>query len=251
MRGQRVRKNSPFFLIVRIKLKVGELRNFINKMPGLSASFQANQFELLLAGVSQDKAKRPQVLHLWHMPSADQLLVGMALLADYIPYTEIDDLILEEVQDLGTPSQSYVNLQSELLRPWRARHGKPKKERELDRYLLVTESVKGPALAEYGALYESRLNDFNQTNGWKLGQGLLRITGELNRVSRAWIVPKNLTLHRAKQILTTAPGASCVKQRETWAHFFDEAPYEALFNQGPRRPAPPLGAPSPVAPGPL
>lgn len=250
MRGLRV-KNSPFFLIVRIKLKAGSVKEFVEKMPGLSASFAANQFELLLAGI-EEKTQNPEVLHLWHMPSADQLLKGMSLLADYVPYTEIDDLIVAEVQDLGTPSQSYINLQAELLRPWRARHGRKKGPRELDRYLIVTESVRGPALAEYGALYESRLGDFNQKNGWKLGQGLLRITGELNRVSRAWIVPKNLTLAKAKEILKTAPGAECVKQRESWVHFFGEAAYEATFNQqAPRKHAPPPGAPSPLPPGPL
>jgi len=247
MRGLRV-KNSPFFLIVRIKLKAGSVKEFVDKMPSLSASFAANQFELLLAGI-EEKTQNPEILHLWHMPSADQLLKGMALLADYIPYTEIDDLILAEVQDLGTPSQSYINLQSELLRPWRARHGRPKGPRELDRYLIVTESVKGPLLAEYGARYESSLSDFNQKNGWRLGQGLLRITGELNRVSRAWIVPKNLTLKKAKEILKTAPGVDCVKQRETWVHFYGEAPYEAMFNQQPRRKtAPSAGAPSPLPP---
>jgi hypothetical protein len=167
------------------------------------------------------------------MPSANQLLTGMATLADNVAYTVIDDLIVDEQQELGTPARQYGDFDTNVLVPWqtrrRAQLRRPKRQRR-DRYLLITEKVEPTDLAEYGARYEERLEDFNRENGWSLGEGLLHITGPLNRVSRAWIVPHTLTRAQARRALARSPGSGCVVGGQpTETRFMNETRYEAKF----------------------
>jgi hypothetical protein len=225
-------ETSPFFLIVKIQIRRGSESDFEEQMPDLRETFGENGFNLLLAGLCEPERRRatPFAIHLWHMPSADQLLKGMATLADNVAYTRIDDLIIDEEQELGTPARQYGNFEKEVLKPWQERRARQMAGgRRRDRYLLVTEKVEPRDLAEYGALYEERLTDFNASTGWQLGEGLLHITGPLNRISRAWIVPHSLTRKEAVAALAVAPGASCISRRDTEVSFMHETRYEVKF----------------------
>jgi hypothetical protein len=233
MRALRVRRTSPFFLIVNIQIQQGQIGAFETEMPNLQGVFGDNDFKLLLAGVrEEERGDTHSVVHLWHMPSANRLLTGMSLLADNIAYTRLDDLIVDENQNLGTPSRHYSS--EDVLRPWQERRARKHQQRgeRRDRYLFLTERVDPSGLAEYGARYEERLDAFNAENGWGLGEGLLHITGGLNRVSRAWVVPTDLTETDARNTLDRSPGASCADSRSREIVFLRETSYEAAFAPG-------------------
>jgi len=235
MRGLRVEKAAPFFLLVRIRVNPKDLQRFEKEMPSLRTSFSGAGFQLLLAGVCEDAYGPDQtvkeVLHVWLMPSADALLTGMSLLADDVAYSAIDRIIVDEIQDLGTQTRLYSQGIADLLGPWQAvRHRKSRTEHRItDRYLLVTHKVEAPKLAEYGAQYEEGLSAFNARTGWLLGEGLLHITGELNRISRAWVVPPGLTIEEAKKLLADGPGAACVTEAGTKLAFLRQTRYEDDF----------------------
>jgi hypothetical protein len=238
MRALRVSERSPFFLIVNVLLKKDQLGAFEDKMPSLFPAFKNLGFQLLLAGAFEDKPDH--VLHVWYMPDPTALLRGMTQLADNVDYTRIDDLIDDESQDLGTAIRQYQDIDKELLLPWQEQRSARIKRAATGggydgktRYMVVNHSLEPGDLAEYSAQYEGRLREFNNRAdvGWQVGEGVLRITGELNRVSRVWVVPAGLKIEEAKEKLQTAPGASLVKSERTAIFFLSQTAYEIQFGE--------------------
>jgi hypothetical protein len=146
-----------------------------------------------------------EVVHIynyWHLRTGPMSLIRAELsLPDNPVFVRFDRYMLSETKELVTPFSRNLGIPiTQEDRDAIATRG----QRYV--YARVTYKVRPSDWAEMLARFEASLRLFGRSNGWRLGDVFLGLTGDASTVIQTWAVP-DISAHLAEQRLAAAPWA--------------------------------------------